>query len=496
MNASAALLAEGLKLHQAGALARAEEIYRRILDDDPKQADAWYLLGRVGLACHRLDEAVLQLRQALTLRQDFAEAHASLGIALKGLGRFQEAVDCYRVAIALRPDYRDAHNNLGNALDRLGRHEEAVACFSQIVAQWPDYAEAHNNLGMVFKNLKNWDRAASALHEAIRLRPEFAEAHYNLGVIAAETGNDNEALACYQRALAIKPDLEAAIYASGHIIARRGDLDDAEAVFQRGVLTHPTSPELWNGLAFTLAEEGRLRESLTGYQRAIELSPGSPTIWSNFLYHLNYDPNTDSAALLEAHRRGGLVYTEKSASSTRLENREHQLGRALRVGYVSPDFRRHAVASFIEPILANHDPHRVVAFCYSDVRSGDDTTARLRPLAHSWRDVHPLDDSQLEDRIRSDEIDILVDLAGHTARNRLGVFARKPAPVQMTYLGYPGTTGISTIDFMLTDTFIDPIDRPPSSIETPIRLPGPFCCFAPPPTRRLSRHRPPWPSVF
>ncbi len=281
-------------------------------------------------------------------------------------------------------------------------------------------------------------------------------------------------------ALAIKPDLEAAIYASGHIIARWGDLDEAESVFRRGVHTHPTSPDLWNGLAFTLAEEGNLGESLTGYQRAIELSPGSPMIWSNYLYHLNYDPGTDSATLLEAHRRGGFVYTNKPVAPMSVKTRERAETGAIRVGYVSPDFRRHAVATFVEPILTNHDPQRVIAFCYSDVRTGDDTTARLRALAHSWRDVHELDDSELANQIVRDEIDILVDLAGHTARNRLGVFARKPAPLQVTYLGYPGTTGIAAIEFMLTDAFIDPADHAPSSTETPIRLPGPFCCVAPP----------------
>ena len=474
-----ATLADGLKLHLGGDVSAAERIYRQVLADDSGKPDAWYLLGRACQALGNLNEAEANLRRALTLRPAFAEAHASLGIVLKGLGRIGEAVPCYREAIRLRPNYLEAHNNLGNALDQLGRHGEAVECFERIIRQRPDYAEAHNNLGMVKKGQRAWDQAAACLRNAIRIQPDFAEAHYNLGVVLTELRDDDGALACYERALALKPDFDAALYGWGHLVASRGNHDLAEAIYRRGIEIRPGSPELWGGLGFVLAEQGLLSEGLDAYRQAIRLNPDSASHWSNYLYHLNYDPAVDPASLLDEHRRGA-ESLGRQPSILRLAGQEPVEGRSLRLGYVSPDLRRHAVASFLEPILANHDRRRFEVFCYSDVGSPDATTARLRSIGHHWREIRHFSDREVDELVRRDRIDILVDLAGHTARNRLGVFARKPAPVQVTYLGYPGTTGLTAIDALLTDTVIDPPARPSWTTETPVRLPGVFCCYAPP----------------
>ncbi len=474
-----ATLAEGLKLHQAGNISGAERIYRQVLAGDPSQPDAWYLRGRACQTLGNLDEAESSLRRALALRPGFAEAHANLGIVLKGLGRLGEAVQCYREAIRLRPDYLEPHNNLGNALDRLGRHAEAVECFQHIIRERPDYADAHNNLGMVMKGLRAWDQAAACLRNAIRIKPDFAEAHYNLGVVLAELRDDDLALACYERALALKPDLDAALYGWGHLVASRGNHDLAEVIYRRGIKVRPASPDLWGGLGFVLAEQGLLVEGLDAYRQAIRLKPDSASPWSNYLYHLNYDPGADPSSLLDEHRR----WAESlgiQPSPPPFAGQKPVEGRPLRLGYVSPDFRHHAVASFLEPILANHDRQRFEVFCYSDVGSPDATTARVRSFADTWREIRHLSDLEVDELVRRDRIDILVDLAGHTARNRLGVFARKPAPVQITYLGYPGTTGLAAIDVLLTDTVIDPPEGPSWSTEEPVRLPGAFCCYAPP----------------
>ncbi len=162
------------------------------------------------------------------------------------------------------------------------------------------------------------------------------------------------------------------------------------------------------------------------------------------------------------------------------EGHDRSAGRPLRVGYVSPDLRRHAVAYFLEPILANHDRRRVLPICYADVGSPDAVTARLRSLSHEWREIRHLADDRVEELIRRDRVDILVDLAGHTAHNRVRIFARKPAPAQVTYLGYPSTTGLETFDAILTDATMDPPGEPAQSSEEAVRLPGGSCCYAPP----------------
>jgi predicted O-linked N-acetylglucosamine transferase (SPINDLY family) len=200
---------------------------------------------------------------------------------------------------------------------------------------------------------------------------------------------------------------------------------------------------------------------------------------SNYLYFLNYLPEIDDKALLAEHRRVAAEFGA-GATSPSFEDHDRSLGRPLRIGYVSPDLRRHALSSFLEPILANDERGRALAICYADVGFPDETTARLRSLAHGWREIRLLSDDQVVDQIHRDRIDILVDLAGHTARNRLGVFGRKPAPVQVTYLGYPGTTGLLTFDALLTDEVANSPGGPAWSTEAPLCLPGGLCCYAPP----------------
>ncbi len=205
---------------------------------------------------------------------------------------------------------------------------------------------------------------------------------------------------------------------------------------------------------------------------------------SNLLFCLTYDPGIDSASLLAEHRRwesvlgGRASWLNPEAQPAAGHDRNPE--RRLRVGYVSPDLRRHVVARFLEPILAHHDPAQVEVICYAEVPVADVMTARLQRHVHAWRSIYGLTDGQLADLVRADGVDILVDLAGHTGNNRLGAFVRKPAPVQVTYLGYPNTTGLSAIDYCVTDSVADPPGEPVQHSEELMRLPGCFCCYAPP----------------
>ena len=476
---SGATLDDARRLHAAGDLAGAERIYRRLIADDPDRAEAWYLLGRARHSSGDADGAIDGYRRALALRPGLAEAHNNLGIALNGQGRHDQAVACYREAIRLRPGYVEAHGNLGNVLDRLGHHREAAGSLREAIRLRPEFAEGHSNLGVVLKGMRAWAEASACFVEAIRLAPDFAEAHCNLAIVLGELGDDDRALAAYRRAIAIKADLAPAYAGMAQRLEARGMSDEAEAIAREGLRHRPDAADLWGSLGFLQAERGLIAEGLRSYRRSIELKPDATSTWSNYLYHLNYDPSADAETLLREHRQGARTLAEgPTARGPERHNRADD--RPLRVGYVSPDFRLHAVASFLGPILAHHDPRRVEVYCYSDVGSPDATTARLRGHARAWREIRHLGDDEVEALIRNDRVDILVDLAGHTARNRLKVFARKPAPVQVTYLGYPGTTGLETIDAIVTDAVLDPVDGPASSSESPLRLPSTFCCFAPP----------------
>lgn len=304
-------------------------------------------------------------------------------------------------------------------------------------------AELHNKLGIVCGQQRKLDDAVHSLRTAVRLRPDYAAAHSNLGNALRLQGRLDEAVASYRHALRYEPGLADAYNNLGLALMRQGKLDEAQACFRR----------------------------------ALELRPGYPTAQSNLLMCLTYDPEIDPRAVFDEHRRWGAAAV-RAAPAAPPAAREAE--RRLRVGYVSPDFCGHVVARYVLPFLAHHDPARFEIFGYAQVATPDAMTQRLQALVHHWRPTVGLTDAQAADVVRRDGIDILVDLAGHTADNRLGVFAQRPAPVQVTYLGYPNTTGLATIDYRLTDAVLDPPGEPGLATEELVRLAGPFCCYAPP----------------
>ena len=354
------IFAEGVRLLVAGDFGGAEHALEQALEVNPGRAQGWYLLGRARQERGKLGEAVQAHRQAVQLQPDLAEAHNNLGIALKNLGRNHEALASYREAVRLRGDYVEARNNLANTLAQLDQRDEAIECFREIISFRPDYAEAHNNLGVALKGQARWGEAEASFREAVRLRPEFAVAFANLGNVLSDVGRHDLALECYARALELNPRLdEAALRPRLPSSAKaHGDLEEAEAIFREAIRLVPDSAELWGNHGYFLAEQGRICEGLASYREAIRLSPGSRTNRSNYLFFLNYDPDIDAATLLEEHRGVAAAFVGGETIGSH-ECRDRSPERPLRVGYVSPDLREHAVAFFVEPILANHDRRRV-----------------------------------------------------------------------------------------------------------------------------------------
>lgn len=304
--------------------------------------------------------------------------------------------------------------------------------------------ELHNRLGIVCGQQRKLAEAAASLQEAIRLRPDQAAPHTNLG----------------------------------NVWRLMGRLDDAVAAFHEALRREPGLADAHNNLGLSLMKQGRLAEATAGFRQALSLCPRYCTAASNLLLSLNYDPAQSPEALLAEHRRWPDCLDPVPPPTPFTNVRDPE--RRLRVGYVSPDFCGHVVAYFLLPILAHHDPAQVEVFCYAQVFDPDARTAQFRTLAHGWRSTIALDDAQVANQVRRDGVDILVDLAGHTADNRLGVFAYRPAPVQITYLGYPNTTGLPAIDYRLTDAVADPPGEPVHHTEELVRLNGPFCCYQPP----------------
>ena len=469
-----------LQHHRSGRLVEAETLYRQILAVEPRHADALHLLGTIAGGAGRKDLAVQLIRQAIALVPNSHFFHSNLGNVLRELGQRDEAVAEYRRALQIKPDFADAHNNLGTALLEQGRLDEAMSSFRRALELKPNYAAAHSNLGNALRDRGRLDEAIAAHRAALRLAPGVATSHNSLGIALADRGRLDEAIAAYQRALELQPGYPQAYSNLGAALKQRGQLEEAVAAYEEALRLKPDFVDAHFNLANSRWDMGELDPAIAGYHRALQLKPDYADARSNLLLALHYVAGLDPEAIFREHRTWGELHArpweEKLATHANDPNPE----RRLRIGYVSPDFRLHSVASFFENLLSHHDRAEVEVFCYSNLLCADSVTERLRTQAAHWREITGLDDAQAAELIRGDQIDILVDLAGHTSRNRLLTFARKPAPVQVTYLGYCDTTGLEAMDYRLTDAHADPPGTTEHRhTERVVRLPHGAWCFRP-----------------
>ena len=326
----------------------------------------------------------------------------------------------------------------------------------------------------------NLEEATALFREAVRLKPDFAEAHNNLGLALQEQGQLAAAVAQYQQALRLKPNYVNAHYNLGNALKAQGQLAAAVAQYQEAVRLKPDYAEAHNNLGGAFRDQGKLDEALVCYRRALELKPDFAWVHSNLVYTLIFCPGYDAWTVYEEHRRWNQYHAAPLVKFIQHHRNDRSPDRRLRVGYVSPDFRSGTLGVFLLPLLEAHDRGSFEIFCYASVRIPDTITDRCRAHADVWRNVLGLADEQVAEVIRQDQVDILVDLSMHTASNRLLVFARKPAPVQVCWLAYPGTTGLSTIDYRLTDPYLDPPGRFDQFYsEQSIYLPETYWCYQP-----------------
>ena len=407
-------------------------------------------LFETALARHRegkLAEAENLYRQVLAANPDNPYANNNYAILLRAQRRWDEAVACYQRAVRANPE--DAHvlNNLTCALSDMGRDVQAAKVAMMAVALKPDYAEAWFNLGNILRNLGGADQARQAYRRAIRIRPDMAEAWSNLGDMHKSATELSQAIECYRTALRLQPGL----------------------------------PHPYVNLGEVLKEQGRVTDAITLLQHALEQHPALPLLHSNLLFALHYTPHVPPEVIFRAHRHWGERHAAPiTATATRPFGNDRSPDRRLRVGYVSPDFCGHAVSCFLEPLLRGHDRSQVEIFCCPISRRSDAVTARFQAITGHWFPLNNLSDEEAAERIRADGIDILVDVAGHTCDCRPLIFAHRPAPIQVSWLGYPDGTGMAAMDYRLTDAIADPpgvTDR--WHLEKLVRLEDGFLCFRP-----------------
>jgi predicted O-linked N-acetylglucosamine transferase (SPINDLY family) len=468
----------GAALQAAGRAAEAEPWHRRALELSPADPTALTNLAVTLTALGRHGEAEAALRRALASDPADAAAWCNLAGALRAQGREEEALRAADEAVRLRPDLAEAHHNRGNALLALGRRAEAEDAFRRAAGLRPDFAPARGGLGDALLRGGRPGEAAAAYREAARLAPADPGVRVRLGEALLAAGRAAEAVAACQAALRLRLDDAEGHNGLGNAWQALGRLDDAAVCYREAARLRPGwSVPVYN-LGVALQGQGRLAEARACYAEALRLDPSDRVAHSTAVGSLLYDPDADGAALLAAHRGWAARHAPPADPAPHANDPDPE--RRLRVGYVSPDFRSHALAFFLGPVLARHDPGRVEVFCYAGVAAPDETTARLKGLAHHWRDTAGLSDEELAVLVRRDGIDALVDLCGHLAGSRLRSFALRPAPIQMSWLGYPATTGLDVIRYRLTDAVADPPGEPPCHSEQLVRLPGPFCCYGPP----------------
>ena len=439
-------LGKAVQHHQAGRLQKAEQLYRKILSRSPSNPDALHYLG------------VLEHQQ----------------------GRYEKAIEYLEKSLVSSPDNEKALNNLGITLRRLSRHREALSCFEQAAALNPDSPEVHNNLANAYRKLGEIDKALTSYQRAVSLNPGFAQAHNNLGNILRQLGRFDKALVSYKTAGDLKPD-DAGIHNNiGITLQLQGRLSHALTSFKHALKIAPGYPEGQNNLGNLLMEKGMVEEASVCYKKAISIRPNFSEAHSNLLLSMNYSSKAGSHEIFDAHKKWAAQHVAESHTVNWDQDCAADKKQRLRIGYVSPDFRRHPVSCFIEPILTKHNQDDFEIFCYANVVREDGVTARFKALPIIWRNIYPLGDQEAADLIIRDSIDILVDLAGHTQGNRILLFRRKPAPLQVTYLGYPNTTGLFEMDYRITDNLADPPGISDDFCsEKIVRLDHGFLCYQP-----------------
>lgn len=466
-------------LFNQGRLSEAESQAQALTQRFPQHGFGWKVLGLALKQQGRNIDALEPMQKAAVLSPKEADAHSNLGVTLHDLGRLVEAEASYRRALKLKPDYADAHCNLGGMLQEMGQLAEAETELRRALKINPNAAEAHYNLGNTLRASGRLAEAAESYRNSLQLKPAYVQACCNLGAVLNDLARLNEAEAMSRRALELKPDHAEAHSNLGNTLKELGRLNDAEASYRRALELKPDIAELHNNLGILLQDTGRLTEAAAEYRRALQLKPDYFKAHSNLLFLLNYDPEVDAeVAFAEAKFYGERVAKQVTKRYEKWSCAKQP--KKLRIGFVSGDLRNHPVGYFLENLLRHLDHDSFELYAYPTDSWTDELTLRLKSHFSAWKPLYGLGDEAAAKLIHGDGVHILIDLSGHSRYNRLPMFAWKPAPVQVAWLGYFATTGVAEMDYLIADAVTLPESEEIYFTEKVWRLPETRLCFTPP----------------
>lgn len=478
----------GVIAFQRGDYPQAVQLISKALSHNASNASAYNNLGNALAAQGRRPEAMSAYLDALALQPDYADALCNLGDVLKSSGKVEKAIGCYRRALSITQDLRSAQVKLKKGLEELskrseapapgamaaaadpveaqirlgitlqgqGRIDEAIASYKRALALAPDSAAAHTNLGSALRQQGKRQEALACFRKALALEPELAETHFNVGIASYQAGDLASAKSALAKYLQSQPNDRAALITLGEACSRSNELDEAASCFERVLASDPDAAEAHNLLGNVLRNQARHRAALEHYELAI-LNDSNPVVaFQNLLFCMLCTGSFSAADIHARHREFARRFEQPLLSFQSPSTNTPDPNRRLKIGYVSPDFRSNIVGHYIQPILENHNRAAFEVHCYFTGSIHDVETERICTLADQWHDVHLLSDDGIAALIRTHQIDLLVDLCGHGPGNRILALARKPAPVQVSYLDYSATTGLSSIDYRLTTEYCDP----------------------------------------
>ena len=501
----------GLMAFDRGSYEAAEELMRQAIGEQDNFALFHGSLGNALKAQKKYDDAIIHYTRALELKPDFVDCLSNLGSVFLNLGKKAEASELFEKAVAINPKHFISWNNLGAIALEEAKYDDARKYYERAIEAKADFAEAHKNLGLLLKQIGDLKEATVYFRNAIKYRPDYVDAmsdlanvlrdqnqydeakkYYelvasmrldgyalsNIASILKQQGRVDEAIPFYERALALTPGNFEMLNNLGTAQSSIGKFKEAVTTYKEAIKIEPSQGGMFSNLGVALKSLGQLDESLEYLQRAIVLTPNQSHIYSNLLLTMVYAPFVSPEDLMATAVKFGEIVAplrrEKLFLNSQVTNRK------LKIGYVSPDFYNHAVHYFFEPLLLLHNRSQFEIYAYSNTQIEDHVTERIKSKMDHWRDIRFVDNAEVADMIEKDQIDILVDLSGHTGSNRLLVFAIKPAPVQVSWLGYPATTGMKTMDYRITDVYAEPEGMTEHlNVEKLYRLPDVFCCYQP-----------------
>jgi predicted O-linked N-acetylglucosamine transferase (SPINDLY family) len=460
---------------QKGKYKEAETLAKNILKNIPDEPISWKILGIIYLTSGRFNKALYANQRALKLEPNVPDTYNNLAITFYNLGRYEEAIKTSKEALKIDKNFVQAYGSLADSLKATNKYQDAILYLKQAIKLDPNKVETHTSLADLFHKIGKLDDALYTYENAIKLNSNYYPAYLNKAIVLNDMGRFFDAMDVYNQVIKIKPDLAISYFNLANVQKKLNNVEDAVTNYQKALEFNPNLTDAHYNLANTFANIGQLKKADQSYDKALKINPKNPKIWSNKLLNLNYNENFSSEYIFNQHRLFDKQFSFLNKNKNNIKNKNDR----LRVGYVSSDFRKHSVAYFIKALLKNHNRRLIETFCYYNNYIIDETTELLKTYCENWRSIFEMDDQDVYKKIKDDRIDILVDLSGHTPGNKLLVFALKAAPIQITYLGYPNTTGLSTMDYRLTDKYADPGDySDPLFSEKLIKLNKSFLCYS------------------